>query len=182
MILRSAFLTAYQNLSILTIPISLSDISDKSTVQQSENSENPTVRESDNSGSLIIWQSDHSNNSDEPIWHFWWINCLTIQHFQQSNSPRIIPTIMISLSNSVHANPDNFNEPIWHFGQISSLTIWDFQQSNSQRIQQCWLAYPTVPFKCWQFWLAYLIILTFWQSENSTIARIWESDHSNNSD
>ena len=138
MILRSAFLTAYQNLSILTILISLSNISN-STVQQSENSDNLTVwesknltvQESSNSGSLIIWQSDHSNNSDEPIRHFWWINCLTIQHFQQSNSPRIIPTIMISLSNSVHANPDNFNEPIRHFGQISSLTIWDFQQSNS---------------------------------------------------
>jgi len=131
MILRSAFLTAYQNLSILTIPISLSNISNKSTAQQSENSNNLTVRESENSDSLIIWQSDHSNNSNEPIRYFWWINCLTIQHFQQSNSPRIIPTIMISLSNSVHANPDNFNEPIRHFGQISSLTIWDFQQSNS---------------------------------------------------
>ena len=72
MILRSAFLTAYHNLSILTILISLSDISNKSTVQQSENSYN-----------LTVWESD---NSDDPIRHFWKINC---QYFQQSNSARI---------------------------------------------------------------------------------------------
>ena len=70
-----SFWTAYQNLSILTILTSLSNIFDKTTVQQSENSEN--------SDSVIIQQSDHSNNSDELIWHFWPINCLTIQHFQQ---------------------------------------------------------------------------------------------------
>jgi len=89
MILTSAFLTGYHNLSILTIPISLSNISDKSTVQQFENSDNQTAWESNNSDSsdsLIIWQSDHSNNSDEPIQHFGQINCLTIQHFQQSDS------------------------------------------------------------------------------------------------
>ena len=90
-ILTSAFLTTHQNLSILTIPISLSNISKKSTVQQSENSDNWTVWESNNSGnsdSLIIWQSDHSSNSDEPIRHFGQINCLTIQ---QSGDPRIWP-------------------------------------------------------------------------------------------